>query len=300
MKRILILGASGMAGHIITLYLEETGKYKIFNLCHKDALNTKSILCDVTDLKKLKQILDKIRPDIIINCIGILNDKSDDDIIKTIYINTFLPKWLEHYYQATNCKIIQLSTDCVFKGTKGNYRENDVKDEDNIYGLSKNLGEIDNSKDFTIRTSIIGPELKTGKGLFDWFMRQTKEVNGYTNVYWSGITTLELAHIVDEAISQDITGLYNITQKGKISKYKLLQLVKDVFNKDDILIHQDSSKKSDKSLVTNRTDFNYKISDYRTMLLKLKDWMREHIKFYQSYFQDEIKNSRFKGKIKKH
>ena len=146
MKKVLVLGGNGMAGHMITLYLKKLNKYEVYNICHKEKLNKESLLCDVRNFSLFKSILDEIKPDIIINAIGVLNDKSDDDIAYTTYINTFLPKWLENNYKDTNCRIIHLSTDCVFKGDKGGYSEDSLKDDQTTYGLSKNLGEINNEK----------------------------------------------------------------------------------------------------------------------------------------------------------
>lgn len=284
MKKVLVFGANGMAGHMITLYLEETNKYEVFNVCHMNPLNKNSLMCDVFDIDKLTSILNEIKPDVIINCIGILNDKSDYDVAKTSYINTFFPKWLENHYRETNCKIIHLSTDCVFSGGKGDYTELDDKDDESMYGLTKNFGEIDNNKDLTIRTSIIGPELKSGKGLFDWFMRQKGETNGYVNVYWSGITTLELARIIDESIQDDICGLFNVACTTKITKYDLLQLISGVFDRKDVTIKSTYVNQSDKSLKSIRADYKYKINDYETMIKELKKWMEQHMEIYYTYF----------------
>ncbi|MDD3392670.1 MAG: sugar nucleotide-binding protein [Bacilli bacterium] len=287
MKKVLVLGGNGMAGHMITLFLKETNKYSVYNLCHKDRINKESIICDIVNLSLFKSTLEDIKPDIIINAIGILNDKSDENIAYTTYINTFIPKWLENYYKESKCKIIHLSTDCVFKGDKGSYSEDSLKDEENIYGISKNLGEINNKKDLTIRTSIIGPELKDGKGLFDWFMRQKKIVEGYTNVYWSGITTLELAHVIDLCIEKNITGLYNICSKSKISKHGLLEIILSIFEKSDINLIENNVKKSDKSLISKRSDLRYCVKEYRTMLEDMKAWMISHIGLYQKYFNNQ-------------
>lgn len=298
MKRVLILGGNGMAGHLITKHLEETKKYKVKNICHKIIFNRNSIICDVLELDRFKNILQDIKPDIIINAIGILNDKSDDNIVHTFYINTILPKWLENHYRNSSCKIIQLSTDCVFDGKKGLYKDIDDKTDESIYGLSKNFGEIVNDKDLTIRMSIIGPELTDGKGLFDWFMRQKDGVKGYANVYWSGITTLELAKIIDKAINENISGLYNVAPDNKISKYDLLQLIKKVFKKSNIEILKDESKHSDKSLIPTKKGFNCNVKSYEDMLIDLKTWMDDHLILYQKYYSNTKEKKT--AKIKTH
>jgi dTDP-4-dehydrorhamnose reductase len=298
MKKVLIFGANGMAGHMITLYLESLNKYDIIPVCYSEKLSRKSLLLDISNLEEVRSILQENKPDIIINCIGILNDKSDDNIPYTVYVNSFFPKFLEHYYHDTKTKIIHLSTDCVFRGIRGSYNEMDFKDEDSIYGLSKNFGEIDNDKDLTIRTSIIGPELKDGKGLFNWFMKSTGVIAGYTNVFWTGVTTLELAHIIDYALDKDVKGLYNVVPNSKISKYDLLNIIKNTFSKDDIEITEEGETKCDKSLVTIKGDFAYKVKSYEEMILELRDWMLTNIVFYPEYFNSKEKVIIIWSKIK--
>ncbi len=301
MKTVLILGSRGMAGHIITLYLEETKKYKVYSISYKKKLKPDSKLIDVLDLSKVKELLKEIKPNVIINSIGILNDKSDNDLAYTTYINTFFPLWLEKFFSKTKTKIIHLSTDCVFSGKKGNYTENDEKDDATIYGLSKNLGEIKNNKDLTIRTSIIGPELKDGSGLFHWFMKQKGNIKGFKNVYWTGLTTLELAHFIDYALANDLFQIYNVVPPKKISKYDLLLLLKEVFKKDDINIISSEEPKNDRSLITKR-NLNYKFKSYLEQLKELKTWMEKHPNLYEFYFPKKVKEriiiiwSKFKTK----
>lgn len=284
MKKILVFGSTGMAGHVITLYLESLQKYEIVNSSSKSKLNNQSILYDISDINNLSDMILEINPDIIINAIGILNDKSDLDIKNTIYINTFFPHLLEQIGIMNDIKIIHLSTDCVFSGTKGEYTEKDTKDEMGIYGLTKNIGEIINSKDLTFRTSIIGPELKTnGKGLFHWLMNQSGKVNGYTNVYWSGITTLELAKAIDKAIENNLVGLYHLVQNKKISKYDLLNIIKDKFELNDTNILPHSKKFSDKSMVNTRDDFDFEIANYEDMMVEMRLWMIRHKEIYGQY-----------------
>ncbi len=283
MKKVAILGANGMAGHMVSLYLNSLGKYEVTNLCHGKKLNRNSFIVDVSNLSDLEAVLKQINPDIIINCIGILNDKSDDNIAYTSYINTFFPHFLENYYINSPTKIIHISTDCVFSGKRGSYSEEDYKDEKSIYGLTKNFGEIINTKDLTIRTSIIGPELKDGKGLFNWFMKQDGEVLGYKNAYWTGVTTLELAKIIDTAIEKEITGLYNVVPNERISKYDLLNLIKNIFNKDSVKVLEYENELVDKSLISVK-DFDYTVKSYEEMLKELKVWMDNHKIYYRNYY----------------
>ena len=150
--------------------------------------------------------------------------------------------------------------------------------------MSKNFGEIYGKNSLTIRTSIIGPELKNGSGLFNWFMHQEGIIKGFTNVYWNGITTLELAKVIDTSLDLNIQGIYNIANETKISKYNLLNLMKSEFKKDNIEIEKFEEIYCDKSLVSVKKDFNYKVNPYDVMLKDMHVWMEENKSLYKLYF----------------
>lgn len=288
MKKVLVFGATGMAGHMVTMYLSNIkDKYIVFNVCHKNKLNENSILCDISDIDAVNEIIQNINPNVIINCIGVLNKVAEKDIKNTVYVNTFFPKFLARVGEMKNIKIVHLSTDCVFTGLKGDYDEKDFKDEEGIYGLSKNLGEIEGKNCLTIRTSIIGPELKNGSGLFNWFMNQKGTIRGFTNVFWSGITTLELSKVIDKALDMNIEGTYNITPGYKISKYDLLNIIKNEFKRDDIVIEKDNTVICDKSLVTIKENFNYKVNSYEIMINEINRWIQENRNLYKLYFKEK-------------
>ncbi|MEO8515769.1 MAG: hypothetical protein ABI426_03450, partial [Flavobacterium sp.] len=128
-------------------------------------------------------------------------------------------------------------------------------------------------KDLTIRTSIIGPQIGNGSGLFHWFMHQNDSVNGFTSAFWSGVTTIELARIIDKAITQNISGLIIVTGKGKIDKYSLLNLFNKIFRNNEIIINPKSDYKVDKSMYSSRTDFDYTPLEYEQMIVEMKDWI---------------------------
>lgn len=283
MKKILVLGATGMAGHMVSKYFKTLPeKYKVYEICHKDKLEGNSIILDIRNLNLLNTTIDMISPDIIINSIGILNKNAEDSPSNTIYINSYFPRYLEEQFK--NVKLIHLSTDCVFSGETGNYSESSVTDGKDLYAKTKMLGETNNNKDLTVRTSIIGPELKTnGTGLFHWFMKQTGTVSGYSKVMWSGVTTLELAKSIHLMIDNNLTGLYNLTSKKPINKYELLKIISLVFNKN-ILIENNKEIINDKSLISNRTDFSIEIPEYTEMIVELKAWMEKDSKLYPQYF----------------
>ncbi|MBU3191613.1 SDR family oxidoreductase [Clostridium bowmanii] len=285
MKKIVVLGATGMAGHMISSYFKTLlQKYEVYDICHTVKLEEKSILLDIHDLDSLKKIIAGLKPDIIINSIGILNKNAEDDPSNTIFINSYFPRYLEEQFKNTNIRLIQISTDCVFSGDKGNYDEAFVPDGKDLYAKTKILGEINNNKDLTVRTSIIGPELKhNGTGLFHWFMKQNDTAIGYSKVIWSGVTTLQLGKCLDLMIENNLNGLYNLTSKVPISKYELLKLLNSVFDKS-ILIKSSEQIENDKSLISTREDFSVDLPDYKEMLSELRDWMVENRQLYSQYF----------------
>lgn len=284
-KKLLLFGATGMAGHIAYYYLNATGKYEITNVVFRNKLTNDSILLDITDKLGTDKLIRDIQPDIVLNCIGILIKGSQLYPDNAIYINAYFPHLLERLTAQVNAKLIHISTDCVFSGLKGNYSEIDDRDADDIYGKSKGLGEIINEKDLTIRTSIIGPELKeNGEGLFHWFMHQKGEVNGYLEAFWGGVTTLELAKAIDVAINEKITGLIHLSNGYKISKYELLKLFKEIWEKNDIIIKPYDGKCIDKSLKKS-AKFMYDVPSFQKMLMQQHEWMSEHKELYQIIYK---------------
>lgn len=284
MKKIAILGANGMAGHVIYTFLKEK-KYNVYGLARNVSEDDKIARIDVQDIGKLENWLDSNNFNIIINCVGILNKNAEDNIDQAIYLNSYLPHYLEKKYRNTNVKIIHISTDCVFSGRDGNYIEVAFKDGDTIYDRTKALGEIVNDKDLTFRTSIIGPDYnEKAIGLFNWFMKQNGDINGYTQAYWSGVTTIELAKAIHKAIEQDLTGLYHLCAKQNISKYELLKLFKKMFNRQNVNINPVENDKVDKTLINTRKDFTYEVPSYTTMLEEMKDWMNTHYSMYEKTY----------------
>ncbi|KAA9013576.1 dTDP-4-dehydrorhamnose reductase family protein [Niallia endozanthoxylica] len=271
--KILILGGKGMAGHVITAYLKQKPEYHV-QYTSRDQNDKDGIYLDVTDSTKLEEIIESLKPDITVNCIGILNDQASQNTKMAFQVNSLLPHQLVKLTERNNGKLIHISTDCVFLGTKGEYTEKDIPDGTSFYAQSKQLGEIISDKHLTIRTSIIGPELKeNGIGLFLWFMKQKGKIKGYEKVYWNGVTTLELAKAIETMIKHKITGLYHLGSENKISKHMLLKLIQKTFEKTDVEIVPDSEIVQDRSIKNTRTDFQYPIPPYEEMLLELKDWM---------------------------
>lgn len=279
-KKVIVLGALGMAGHIMCQYLDDTNEYEIFGIARtKDTKYIKKVI-DAQNFEQLEEYFEEIKPDIVINCIGILVAKSNSDLTTAIMMNSYLPHFLSKLGNKLNYKLIHISTDCVFSGKNGEYKEDSFRDGDDNYARTKALGEVINDKDLTIRTSIIGPELKSnGTGLLHWFLNQNGTIIGYSRVFWSGVTTLELAKQTHEMIKQDIKGLFQLCPDDKISKFDLLNLFAKVWNKE-ILIKENTKYSVDKSLICTRRDFIFADNqkpNYEQMLIEIKEWIENNI-----------------------
>jgi dTDP-4-dehydrorhamnose reductase len=277
--KILILGGKGMAGHMIVDYFKKMTNYTVF-YTSRDIQDDASITLDVTNSWELENTIFSIKPDIIINCVGILNKRADMNPKLAFRVNSALPHQLAKLAERYNGKLIHISTDCVFSGRKGDYIEDDDKDGTSVYAKTKQYGEIISDKHLTIRTSIIGPELKeNGIGLFLWFMKQEGIVKGYDKVFWNGVTTLELAKAIDAMIKKNVTGLYQLGAEYKISKYELLKVIKNAFGKPDVEISKDTNVQLDRTIISTREDFYYKVPSYPEMISELKEWMdqSEHV-----------------------
>lgn len=283
-KKILVLGANGMAGHIITIGLKESFNfYDIMSVARSNSIIKPTYILDVLNFKDLEALINTTMPNIIINCIGILNKNAENNPEKAVLINSYLPHFLEAITKNTNIKIIHISTDCVFSGKEGNYLETSFKNGIGYYAQSKALGEIINKKDLTFRTSIIGPELNNaGIGLFNWFYNQKGEINGYTKAIWTGITTIELLNAIKAAITENLCGLYHLVNNKRITKFDLLNLMKDEFVKNIILI-EDNNYKIDKSLLNTRKDFDFKVKEYKEMVSDMNIWIKKHKNLYNHY-----------------
>jgi len=282
-KKVLILGANGMAGHSIAKGLQMDDEYEVIAVARSHGNIAPTVLLDVSDFENLIDLINDIKPKVIINCVGILNSSAEMYPSKAILINSYLPHFLESITEDTDTKIIHISTDCVFSGKDGLYIEDAFKDGSSYYAKSKALGELENGKDLTIRTSIIGPDLNPrGIGLFNWFIQQKGIINGYTETYWTGITTLELMHAIKFAIREDLVGLYHLVNNQSISKYELLCMLNDTFNKG-LDIRPCNKVKQDKSLVNTRKDFSYNVRSYEEMISEMKIWIEDNYDLYPHY-----------------
>lgn len=283
-KKILLLGSKGMAGHVIYYYFKNHADYDLIDVARSSEFFDPSYKLDLTDFTQLGKILDYEIPDVVINCIGVLNNDAETHPDKAILLNSYMPHYLAGRGVQLQYKVIHISTDCVFNGKKGGYKKDDIKDGFGFYAQSKALGEINYGNNLTLRTSIVGPELKhNGIGLFDWFMNQSGNIKGYSRAYWTGVTTIELAHAIKAAIEQDLTGLHHLVNDAKISKFDLLGLFKTIFNRDDINIIASGDYHVDKSLVVTDPVFQYEVPTYKKMIEDMKLWMitHQHLYYYK-------------------
>lgn len=280
--KFLVLGAGGMAGHVIAIYLQQNG-HDMTGLVRRPIDYVPYIIGDVNQIESLREIIIENKYDAVINAIGILNKAVDAQLSEGIFINSYLPHVLAEITKPIATKIIHLSTDCVFSGQAGNYTETSYKDADSFYGRTKALGEIADDKNLTIRTSIVGPDLnKEGVGLFHWFMGQKDVVTGYKRAIWTGVTTIVLAKAIEDALEQNITGLYHLVNNETINKYELLRLF-NTLKEEPINILMEESISINKSLINTRKDFDFHIPSYAAMVEEMGNWIEEHNDLYPWY-----------------
>jgi len=275
--KVLLLGSSGMLGHMVKQYFSENG-YEVVETSREK--QDKYYFDAMDNIWSLENVIAEIQPDVIINCIGILNKDAEDNHDKAVLINSYLPHYIDRLSVKYNFKLIHISTDCVFDGAKGEYTEKSFRDATSFYGRSKALGEIENDRNLTLRTSIVGPDTNpTGIGLFKWFMEQDGQIDGFSNVIWTGVTTLQLAKSIEKAINSNLSGLYHVVNNEKIDKYSLLKLFQKYF-KTDIVINKKSDYVSDKSIISTRNDFNFNVPSYEDMIIEMKEWILNHPNLY--------------------
>lgn len=275
--KILILGADGMLGHVVKRYFENK-KYAVFVTSRKK--ENDNYFDASKNMNDINLIIEKIKPDVVINCIGILNKVAEENQSLAVLINSYLPHYIDELSVKENFKFIHVSTDCVFNGEKGKYNTNSFKDAYSFYGQSKALGEINNNRSVTLRTSIVGPdENPKGIGLFQWFMKQSEDVHGFSKVMWTGVTTIQFAKCMEEAIKNNLSGLVHVINEEEISKADLLRLFAKYFKTKTKIIN-DESYISNKTLVLDSTDYKFNVPSYEQMIKEMKNWVIENKDLY--------------------
>ncbi|HBP38386.1 MAG TPA: NAD(P)-dependent oxidoreductase [Clostridiales bacterium] len=281
--KFLVLGATGMAGHTIAIYLQERG-HDVTTFTTSPFPYCRNIIGDALDGALLKSVILEGGYDRVINCIGILNQACDRNPAQAVYLNSYLPHFVAGTIAGTRTRLIHMSTDCVFSGKSGQYHEHSFRDGETFYDRTKALGEVDDSVNLTFRNSIIGPDInENGIGLFNWFMRQNEPVQGYSQAIWTGVTTLVLARAMERAASENLTGIYNLVNNTVISKYDLLMLFNRILRHGKIKITPNPESKVNKSLINNRHDFSFQVPSYEQMVIEMKDWIIQHQSLYPHY-----------------
>jgi dTDP-4-dehydrorhamnose reductase len=214
-------------------------------------------------------------PDVVINCAGIIKQQgAAQTAISYIRVNSLAPYILADLCERQGARLIQLSTDCVFSGRVGHYSETDIPDPVDLYDRTKLSGEVTHSPHLTVRTSFIGFDRlhNQGRSLLDWFIRQSGDIKGYTRAIWSGLTSLEVSrNLVLLARRPEVTGLLHLCGE-KISKYDLLVLAGEIFNKTDVKVFPDENHACDRSLISSRLpELGITVPGLRQMLVELRD-----------------------------
>ena len=278
--RILILGGDGMLGHQLFKHLKNSYDVRV-TLRQNLAVYKKFMLfstentypgIDVRSSGKLAEVLTDFHPDAVVNAIGIVKQMPEaNESIPSLEINALFPHRLALLCKDISARMIHLSTDCVFSGKKGNYKESDTSDADDLYGRTKFLGEVTEKHCLTLRTSMIGQELSRKKNLLEWFLAQNENVYGYKKFVFSGFTTLELSRVIENMILNypDASGIYHVSS-DPISKFDLLSIIKEGL-KFSIEIIPDESVACDRSLDSSRfrQEFNYNPPTWEEMVEEL-------------------------------
>ena len=259
---VLVLGVSGMLGNAVFRQLSSdpsltvTGSVRNTSMAYfSDAMTNRKIVTgvDVENNDALLELFSAARPEIVVNCVGLVKQLADSqDPLRAIPLNSLLPHRLAALAQLSGARLIHISTDCVFSGRRGGYVESDFADADDLYGRTKLIGEVDYPHAITLRTSIIGRELSGARSLLCWFLSQTSAVRGYRKAIFSGLPTNELARVIRDYVlpRPDLSGLYHVAA-APIDKYSLLQLVAKTYGKT-IEIIPDDRLVIDRSLCAER------------------------------------------------
>jgi dTDP-4-dehydrorhamnose reductase len=250
---ILVLGGTGMLGHKMfqqlrmrypETYCTIRGSINDAPVRDVDLFHSGHVLeqCGFADFTVVERLLLEYKSRVVVNCVGIVKQRTDSKKpVPSIYINSLLPHLLLETCERMGAKLIHVSTDCVFSGKKGNYREDDLPDAEDLYGRTKFLGEVTSGSALTLRTSIIGRELLHSESLLEWFLSQNhKRVSGYKRALFSGVTTNHLAKVVGDLISNhpNLSGLYNVASQT-ISKFDLLCLLREAYDLDIEILPKD-------------------------------------------------------------
>ena len=260
--KILVFGASGMIGSAMFRVLSEKREWEVWGTLRATALKrffpatlAAKLIADV-DVERhdaLVRVFAQVRPDVVVNCVGLTkHHREAEDPLLSIPLNALLPHRLADLCAATGARLVHVSTDCVFSGTRGGYVEDDAPDAVDVYGKSKQLGEVHDAHAITLRTSTIGHELQSTYGLLEWFLSQQGSCKGFSRAIFSGLPNVVFAQVVRDVVipRPELSGLYHVGA-APIGKYELLKLIAAAYGKD-IEIRLDNAFTIDRSLNVSR------------------------------------------------
>lgn len=283
MTRVLILGVSGMLGNAVFSVTANDPRLEVTGTARSGAVKRffpsqmhDSIVdgIDVLNNDSLVKVIGQVKPDVVVNCVGLIKQLSDaDDPLVVLPVNSILPHRLSAICELAGTRLVHISTDCVFDGTKGGYVESDVSNATDLYGKSKFIGELHASKHaITLRTSIIGHELSSRHALIEWFLAQTGSIKGYTRAIFSGLPTAELSRVIKDIVipRSDLHGLYHVSA-DPISKFDLLSLVSEIYGKEIEIAPYDEPA-IDRSLNSNlfQQETGYKADNWSELVTMMK------------------------------
>lgn len=282
--RFLVFGATGMAGHMIALYLKEQGHSVVGFSRKKVSFLDKQVNGDAQDETLIRETIEEGNFDVIINAVGILNTSAEKNPEAAAYLNSEFPHMLARIVEDMPARIFHMSTDCVFAGNTGPYTEKSIPDGQSVYDRTKAAGELKDGKSITFRNSIVGPDINpNGIGLLNWFMTQKGPIGGYTHAMWTGLTTLELAKAMESAAREEALGLVNMVPEGNISKYELLSLFNKELRNNSVEIYKDDSVNLDKTLIRTNFSLTFRPSSYPKQIADLARWIKDHKQLYPHY-----------------
>jgi dTDP-4-dehydrorhamnose reductase len=261
LTKVLVLGAGGMLGNAVYRSLATATDVTVVGTVRRLPSTLLPVLdnarlvgsVDAADYDALVRLMASERPAIVINCVGHVKQSAlGNSVLDAVPINSLLPHRLAELCQLIGARLILFSTDCVFSGSRGGYTESDLPDPVDVYGRSKLLGEVDAPGVVTLRTSIIGHEIGSRRGLIDWFLSQEGSVDGFRQAIFSGLPTVVLADVLKTHVLPNIelAGVYHVSA-APISKFELLSLVSRIYGKK-IIINPSDSMKIDRSLDSSR------------------------------------------------
>ncbi len=285
---MLVIGSGGMLGHMVARYLTEK-KYNVLDISAKRKFRPETINMNVLDRERFLDFLDLHSFDVVINCAALLVKASNERKAEAVLLNSYFPHFLEEYYRNSETYIIQISTGGVYSGNSNDfYFENSACDTLSFYGKSKLLGELDNSRNLTIRSDFWGPDMSDfGSGLFNWIMHAKGAVTGFGKYIFNGISSLALAEFIDSAIQNRYCGICNLYSQDHISKADFIRLVCETFEKRTLTVNEESSTVKSFLLRSERNNINFVPRTFAEQMGEIKHWIFSHKSLYEHYFKGD-------------